>query len=98
MRYHPEAFGGRSRDDFVKALIAEGITPITQGYVALHYSPAIRKTVQANFNFDPVELDLPHTERAAAQTIWLSQNALLGTRQDMDDILEAVNKIKRAWG
>ena len=97
MRYDPESFGGRPREEFLAALVAEGISPVSQGYVALHHSPAIRKTMQAIFGIDSEKLDLPCTEKAAAQTLWLSQNALLGSRKDMDDIIHAIKKIKVAW-
>jgi hypothetical protein len=30
--------------------------------------------------------------------MWLSQTALLGSRQDMDSIVAAIQKIQRAWG
>jgi hypothetical protein len=68
-----------------------------QGYVALHHSPAIRKTMQALFGIDPAQTTLPCTEHATSQTLWIQQHALLGTRQDMDDIVGAVEKIQNAW-
>ncbi len=97
LRYDPAGFGGRPRHDFLRALVAEGITPVSQGYVALHHSPAIRNSMQAAFGVDTDKLNLPGTEQAAAQTLWLSQNALLGSQQDMEDIISAVKKIKQTW-
>ena len=97
LRYNAAAFGGQPLPEFVKALEAEGITPISQGYVPLHHSPAIRKTMQALFDVDPAQTTLPCTEQAASQTLWIQQTALLGTRQDMDDIVSAVEKIQNAW-
>ena len=98
LRYAAQFFGGHSRDEFVAALSAEGITPISQGYVALHRTPAIRQAMQTRFGIDPSEITLPCTDQAAAQTLWLSQNALLGSQADMDDILAALEKIKHNWG
>jgi dTDP-4-amino-4,6-dideoxygalactose transaminase len=97
LRYDPGAFGGHSREDFLSALLAEGISPVSQGYVALHHSPAIRRSMQAGFGVDPAGFNLPNTEKAAQQTLWLSQNVLLGNQKDMDDIVKAVQKIKHAW-
>ncbi len=45
MRYDPAAFGGRTRDEFIAALRAEGIEPVTPGYVPLHRTPAIRRAM-----------------------------------------------------
>ena len=98
VRYDPARFGNRPVDDFVAALSAEGITPLSRGYVPLHHSPAIRKAIQATFGADPAQTSLPWTERAADRTFWLAQNIFLGDTEDMDDIAEAIHKIQRAWG
>jgi dTDP-4-amino-4,6-dideoxygalactose transaminase len=97
LRYDPGAFGGQPVDAFVHAMAAEGITPVSRGYVPLHHSPAIRKGMQSLFGFDPAQLSLPCTELASQQTLWISQNALLGEQKDMDDIVSAVEKIQKAW-
>ncbi len=97
VRYDPQYFGGRPVEAFVSALSAEGITPISRGYVPLHHSPAIRKTMQANFANDPAETRLPCTERAADHTFWLAQNVFLGSQRDMDDVAAAIRKIQSAW-
>jgi hypothetical protein len=45
---------------------------------------------------DYSKVSLPATERACAtEAIWLRQNMLLGERQDIDDIVEAIMKIQR---
>ncbi len=97
LRYHPEAFGGHTREEFVSALVAEGITLVSQGYVELHHTPAIQHAMQDAFGVDSRQFHLPCTEQAARETLWISQNAFLGTQKDMDDILTAVEKIQRAW-
>lgn len=97
LRYDPAGFGGRPVEAFARALVAEGITPVSQGYVPLHQSPAIRKEMQTRFGIDPAETHLPNTEHAASSTLWLAQNTLLGTPQDIDDIVAAVLKIQQAW-
>ncbi len=97
MRYDPQYFGGKPIETFVSALSAEGITPLSRGYVPLHHSPAVRKTMQANFDLDPAHSRLPCTEHAAGHTFWLAQTAFLGSQNDMDDIAEAIRKIQKAW-
>ena len=97
LRYDPQAFGGHARQDFLAALIAEGITPVSPGYVGLHHTPAIQRAMQAGFGVDTSQLHLPCTEQAEQETVWMAQNAFLGTQEDMEDILTAVEKIQRAW-
>jgi dTDP-4-amino-4,6-dideoxygalactose transaminase len=97
LRYDSAAFGGHPLDQFLQALHAEGVTPVSRGYVPLHQAPAIRKTMQALFSRDPAQASLPASERAAGQTIFLAQNALLGDEEDLQDIAVAVAKIRRAW-
>ncbi len=98
IRYDPAAFfGGRSRDEFLAAWQAEGITPTTAGYVPLTRVPAIQRTMRERWGIT----DLPaclHAEHAAQHTLWVMQYALLGTAQDMDDIVTAARKIQAAWG
>jgi dTDP-4-amino-4,6-dideoxygalactose transaminase len=91
MRYQAEYFGGHSREEFLRAIVAEGIDPISSGYVPLHLSPAIRK---ASGGAPPA---LPAAEQAGRETIWLNQTPFLGSRADMDSILAAALKIRQAW-
>ena len=109
-RYDPAAFGGRSRADFVAALVAEGITTASVGYATpLHRNNAIRRSVAANLarvgRKPPLAADglpalpaCPRAEWATQHTFWLAQNTLLGTQADMDSIVAAICKIRRAWG
>ena len=40
-------------------------------------------------------LNLPETEKACAdEAIWISQSVLLGEKEDMDDIVRAIAKIR----
>lgn len=94
LSYQPEAFGGRSRAEFVKALAAEGITPISYGYVPLHLSPAIRRSLSdARLS----QLSLPVAENAGLHSFWINQNVFLGSHADMDSIFEAMHKVQSAW-
>jgi dTDP-4-amino-4,6-dideoxygalactose transaminase len=97
LRYEPEAFGNAPIQDFITAMKAEGITPISQGYVGLHRTPAIRETIRVNYGIDTQELYLPCTDQATRETWWIAQNAFLGTPGDMDDIVNAVEKIQHTW-
>lgn len=98
-RYDASAFDGLPRERFLSALKAEGI-PCSPGYIPLYRLPAIRDGV-SNLKKalgEPVA-DLPVcpvTEKACdTEGVWLSQNMLLGTREDMDDIAAAILKVKK---
>jgi dTDP-4-amino-4,6-dideoxygalactose transaminase len=100
-RYQSEAFGGWSRERFIEALAAEGI-PASRGYIPLYSTGAVRDTErtlrQALGLAAATPPHCPVTERASGEeAVWLAgQSVLLGTRKDMDDILEAVAKIRAA--
>lgn len=103
--YDPEAFGGLSRADFVRALEAEGI-PTQESYPAIHATPLFaerRFGPRFGTPSHPLYRDLPDyaamsrpvAERAAACAVWLPHRVLLGQRRDMEQIAEAIEKIRR---
>jgi dTDP-4-amino-4,6-dideoxygalactose transaminase len=104
-RYQRDGFGGKPKAAFVRALQAEGI-PASAGYA----DPLYRQPVFLNTAFGPRgrsvpwpvdygSVRCPATERACREeAIWLTQNMLLGTSPDMDDIVEAIDKIRRHAG
>jgi dTDP-4-amino-4,6-dideoxygalactose transaminase len=98
IRYDPAAFGDRNRGQFLKALQAEGI-PCSGGYVPLTYQNAIRHTLEERFGQDALAnlAEVPQAEHAGGHTIWLAQTMLLGTDEDIDQIVAACRKIQRAW-
>ena len=100
-RYDADAFGGAAREQFLKALAAEGI-PCAAGYKPLYREPAF----QARFSDFPLSspafggrpnysgVHCPVTERICAdEAVWLTQNLLLGTESDISQISEAIAKI-----
>jgi dTDP-4-amino-4,6-dideoxygalactose transaminase len=99
-RYDRIAFHDVSRNVFLPALQAEGI-PCSPGYIPLYNMNAIKDGINRlkRFTGDPETLEslprCPVTERACYEEgIWFSQSVLLGTKEDMDDIVEAVLKVK----
>jgi dTDP-4-amino-4,6-dideoxygalactose transaminase len=94
-RFDGAQFGGMSRAEFLRALSAEGI-PCSAGYVPLYGNSLFRNP--DNFpgrQVDYSRVHCPVAERVCAdEAIWLTQNLLLGTREDMDDIVEAVAKVR----
>ena len=101
-RYDAEKFGGQPRARFLEALRAEGI-PCSPGYNPLYKHDLFKASIQKNpllYGYDKGDADYsklycPVTEKACNEEgIWLTQNVLLGTQEDMDDIVEAVKKIR----
>jgi perosamine synthetase len=102
-RYRPEEFANLPRDKFVKALRAEGI-PCSTGYSplnkagfirdALNSRPYVRvygKTAIAKWS---QHNSCPENDKLCQEAVWFMQNMLLGPRSDMDQIVEAISKIR----
>ncbi len=103
-RYDRQAFAGATRARFLQALQAEGI-PCSGGYAPLNRQPFLKNTL-ASRGFQRIysmkELvdyeernRCPVNDRLCEQAVWLTQNMLLGTREDMDQIAAAVRKVRK---
>ncbi len=93
----PDEFGGRTRDDVVEALRAEGI-PCMAGYTTpLSDVPAISQ-IRSRCPEAIRVLPCPNTENACRHAIWLAQQMMLADERDMDDIAEAFAKVQKAFG
>ena len=96
-RYQKEFFKNVHRDEFIKALNAEGI-PSSVGYIPLYRFGSMKRSEKEfpwlngrNYN----NLKLPVCEKACnEESIWFYQNLLIGERSDMDNIVEAIKKVK----
>lgn len=107
LRYDPAAFGGLTRDGFLRALRAEGI-PCSGGYRPLDREPFLDEVVRSRaFRriYSPRRLrawrDMtrcPENERLCREAVWLFQSLLLGSRRDMEDIGAAVDRVRRHGG
>ncbi len=98
MRLDGEMFGA-PRGAVLEALRAEGI-PCSAGYGwSLHRQPMFRNKAfgpylagaSKELRYD--KTNCPNSDRICEQSIWIEQNALLGTRSDMVDIARAFEKI-----
>jgi perosamine synthetase len=111
-RYRKEAFGGPSRDRFVDALSAEGI-PASKGLGVIEDRPMNKEGLLddafASRAYQRVyprekllgyakENECPLAERLCEETVGFHQRLLLGTRGDMDDIVNAVLKLHENRG
>ena len=101
-RYKKDAFAGKDKQAFIKALQKEGI-PTSPGYsIPLYKQPVFRQKAfgprgrTVELPIDYASVFCPETEKACyEEAIWFTQSTLLGTKQDMDDIVQAIEKIKQ---
>jgi hypothetical protein len=102
-KYSADAFGGASRDRFVAALEGEGFPSDGPFYEPLYRSVLFQVEPR---DFPVLKIhdarDLPWArtrcpvaERAAyKESVWLRHQLLLGSEQDVDQIIEAITKIQ----
>ena len=101
-RYKKEYFNDVPREKFLAALKAEGI-PCAGGYGPQNKDGLIEEALDSPgykrlFSKDRIkkyreENHLPNNDQLCQEAVWLFQNMLLGTKADMDDIVNAIVKI-----
>jgi dTDP-4-amino-4,6-dideoxygalactose transaminase len=100
-----DVFGGISAEKFIAAMNAEGI-PNQASYPPLHEldvfkSGEYRRKLTGRQAEEPhpfLKRDFPETHRAAWETVWIPQPALLGDEEDMHEIAGALKKIQNHAG
>ncbi len=100
-KYDKSKFNNLSKRDFAEMLAAEGV-PSFMGYP----EPLYKQPLFQEKNFlcyaipeyvDYTNVSCPETEKACYQdAVWIMQNTMLGTREDMDLIAAAIIKIQKA--
>lgn len=103
LRYKAEEFDGLPRAKFLQALGAEGI-PCMGGYDVVPWTSFIKESFATRgggrvFAKDalagwPERCRTPEYEKICREAVWFTQNMLLGPRSDMDQIAEAIGKIR----
>ena len=108
-RFHPEAFAGISKQLFVTALQAEGISGAFAGYINPLYANPMFTEKQFFSGAWPVDSwqhgreinyanfieRCPVSERACtSEAVWIPQSMLLAEKEDMLDIANAIRKIQ----
>ncbi len=104
-RYNQEEFHGLTREDFLKALRAEGI-PCMSGYAPfLNTQPYIEhafntKNFKAMYPKEMLDFQIysaqnqcPENDKLCNEAVWLFQSMLLADESDMDDVVDAILKI-----
>lgn len=103
-RYDKEKFAGMDRAKFLKALTCEGV-PCSSGYGMINKDAYVTDLVK-NKHYLSVygektmkdwleRIQCPKNELLTQQAVWFTQNMLLGSKSDMDQIAEAIGKIQK---
>ena len=88
-KYDPKSFKGVPLHRFIEALRAEGIPASGLDH------PPLNMTLAARYPSRIKRTKYPVAERAMYETVTLPQWVFLGTKEDMDDIVEAIIKIQK---
>jgi dTDP-4-amino-4,6-dideoxygalactose transaminase len=103
---------GASKAKFIEAVTAEGVG-VFGGYVTPLYKnpmflnkdffngpfPVVKGIADREIEYADFESKCPVSERACdREAMWIGQSALLGTREDMEDIAAAVRKVRENVG
>lgn len=101
MRYLGEESTGVTREKFMEALSAEGV-PVSTGYLPLYRSGMFELDQNScplgcgfyGKTLNYAELSLPNCERLCDhEQMWLSQSTMLGTREAVDQLADAFEKV-----
>jgi len=102
-RYKKEYFDDLPREKFLEALSAEGI-PCSGGYGPQYHDGLMEEAMNSRgykrlFSEQRLKQyreelhNLPDNDQLTREAVWLYQNMLLAERKDMDDIIDAVQKV-----
>lgn len=86
MRLNTQRCPGLSRDRVVEALIAEGIPSVSHYPYPLYQNKLFQ-------NHRHRLLPCPNAEQMAQECLWLTNDVLLGSTEDVDDVLGAIAKV-----
>jgi dTDP-4-amino-4,6-dideoxygalactose transaminase len=106
-RYKKEQFDGLTREKFIAAMRAEGIRLSTglgviegkpmnkEGFIEDAFRSKAYQRIYAKKKLAGYQADneCPESDRLVGETVGFHQAMLLGSRQDMDDIANAIVKI-----
>jgi dTDP-4-amino-4,6-dideoxygalactose transaminase len=100
--YDKSAFSGLPVNKFIEAFNKEGI-PTQASYPPIHelavfQSGEYRKRLPPEQDKEKhafLKASFPHTARGSWETVWLPQPVLLGSQEEMQQVVDAIRKIQR---
>ena len=97
LRYLSERCGDVPRDKFVFALRAEGI-PASGAFYEPVYRDRLFAWRDTNVGVDYSTVSCPVAENAAYnESVWLPHQLFLGPKEDVDDVVTAIEKVTEAF-
>lgn len=94
LRYDERAWRNIPRDTFVRALWAEGIR-VSGAFYTPVYSAPLFAWKDAPIEVDYSDVRCPVAEKAAfKEMVWIPHEVFLGTERDIDDLCDAVQKVR----
>jgi dTDP-4-amino-4,6-dideoxygalactose transaminase len=107
LRYQKDQFAGLERAAFLRALKAEGI-PASSGYTRLNKEPFLNNVLASRGYqaiYSPTRIQqwmernqCPANDKLCDEAVWFTQNMLLGSRGDMEQIAAAISKLHKYAG
>jgi dTDP-4-amino-4,6-dideoxygalactose transaminase len=104
LRYDKAQFANLPRSRFLAALKAEGV-PGSGGYTPLNKEPFLKHTFDSrgyraiypakSLSEWTERNQCPANDKLCEEAVWFTQTMLLGPREDMDQIADAIRKIQR---
>jgi dTDP-4-amino-4,6-dideoxygalactose transaminase len=88
----PELASKANKDRLIRCLHAEGI-PVAAGYVPLHRNKAVLNETRKLLGKNIVNHCPTCEEAFESRVVWLSQNILLGSERDIEDVAQAIRKV-----
>jgi dTDP-4-amino-4,6-dideoxygalactose transaminase len=103
--YDENYFSGLSRDQFIKAMEAEGV-PCTSGYTPMDKDKYIRDLADNEYYIKIYgkpkmkewleKIECPQNEILSSKyAVWIRQRSFLGSKNDMEQIATAIRKIQK---
>ena len=92
--FDSEEFEGISRETFIKAMRAEGV-PMGHWYTTPMYRESFMESGLLSAKPDYSNVSCSETEKLCKNGLALGQSVLMGTEEDMEDIVTAATKIRR---
>lgn len=106
-RYDPASFAGLPRERFLQALKAEGV-PCSSGYGPLNQHPFLENVLrgrgfqrlfpEARLRQWREQNRCPVNDKLCTEGVWFTQTMLLAGREDMEQIAQAISKIRAHAG
>jgi len=104
LRYDPDHFSGMTRSKFIQAMHAEGI-PVGGMYPPMNKEPFLETCLNSRgFHrvYSPERLEkyraenhCPSNDKLCATVLGIGQEVLIGTQNDVSDVLEAAAKVHK---